>query len=247
MSFRMGRVIALASGKGGVGKSFLTACLANALAKTGKKVLLVDASLSNRCLDLLYGVDGQILFDLGDALHGRCRPSQTVQQLSDALALIAAPLREEPFAWQDMHRLLHLCAQDYDYVLVDCLSGAGGSQLSAVRSADAVYVVVTPDRVCTRASISLAANLAQLKAVEQGMIINRFQPASQKGSYSVDCLIDAVKLPCIGVIPQDERLYQAAVSGNVPIHGPAVQACERVAARLDGRHVPLPKGRKLFS
>ncbi len=243
----MGRVIALASGKGGVGKSFLTACLANALAKTGKKVLLVDASISSRCLDLLYGVDGQILFDLGDALHGRCRPSQTVQPLNDSLALIAAPLREEPFAWQDMHRLFHLCAQDYDYVLVDCLSGAGESQLSAVRSADAVYVVVTPDRVCSRASASLAAILAQFGDIERGMLINCFQPTSQKEGHSVDCLIDAVQLPCIGVVPQDHGFYRAAVSGTLPGCGPAVQACERIAARLDGRQIPLPKGRKLFS
>lgn len=247
MAYHMGRVIALTSGKGGVGKSFLTACLADALVKMGKRVLLIDASVATRCLDILYGVDHQILFDLSDALYGRCRPSQTVQQVSDSLSLIAAPLQEEPFAWEDMHRLFHLCARDYDYVLVDCLSGMGNYLTSVVRSADTIYVVVTPDCLCARACSSLAAIFAQFDKIEQGMIINQLRPAARKGNYSVDHLIDTVKLPCIGVVPQDHRLWEAAEAGTVPKYGPAIRACERIAARFEGRQIPLPKGKKIFA
>lgn len=243
----MGRVIALASGKGGVGKTFLTACLAGALTQNGRRVLLIDASIANRCLDLLYGVDNQILFDLGDALSGRCRPSQTVQQLSDLLSLIPAPLREEVFAWEDMHRFFHLCARDYDYVLVDCLSGGGECAIASVRSADAAYIVVTPDLLCARASSSLSAVLAPYEKVEQGMIINRLHPAAQKGDHSIDRLIDQVKLPCLGVVPQDDRFFWSAENGKIPSSGSAVKACERIAARLEGTQLSLPKGKKLFA
>ena len=247
MSFHMGRVIALASGKGGVGKTFLTACLANALTQKGRRVLLIDASIANRGLDLLYGVDNRILFDLADVLTGRCRPSQAVQHLSDCLSLIPAPLREESFAWEDMHQLFHLCARDYDYVLVDCLSGGGKHSVALARSADTVYIVVTPHRLCTRASSSLASVLAQYGNIEQGMIINQMHPAAQRGDYSVDRLIDLVKLPCLGVVPQDNQFFSSAETGKIPTVGPATKACDRIAARLEGFQLPLPKGRKLFA
>lgn len=243
----MGRVIALASGKGGVGKTMLTACLAESLVQEGKQVLLIDASITNRGLDLLYRADDQSLFDLGDALGGRCRPSQTVQRLNDSLSLIPAPLREETFAQEDLHQFFHLCAQDYDVVLVDCPSGAGRQLISLARSADTVYLIVTPELLSARSASTLATVLTPYPELEQGMIINRLYPAAQQGDYSVDRLIDMVKLPCLGVVPQDARFLTVSQSGGVPSSGAAVNACARIAARLLGQQIPLPKGRKLFA
>lgn len=243
----MGRVIALASGKGGVGKTLLCACIGQALARDGSRVLLIDASATTRCLDLLLGVERQILFDLGDALTGRCRPSQTIQQIDSSLALIAAPLREEIYRREDLHRFFHLCARDADYVLIDCSPGMGGYVQNILSSADLAAVVVTPEPSSVRIAASLSLALAQTDDFpERGMIVNRLTPTSQKGAYSIDALIDRVKLPCIGAVPWDLRFFREIQEASLPKAGPIPAACGRIAARLSGRQISLPKGHALF-
>ena len=67
----MGRMLAVASGKGGVGKSTVAVQLASALARAGRQVLLVDGDIGMRCLDLMLGLTDSLAFDLSDILLGR--------------------------------------------------------------------------------------------------------------------------------------------------------------------------------
>ncbi len=242
----MGRVIALASGKGGVGKTFLTATVANALAQQGRRVLMIDAGRSVRSLDTLFGVDNRVLFDLGDAFSGRCRPSQAIQVVDDSLSLIPASLSGDQFHWKDMHRFFHLCAQDYDEVLVDCPSGASPDVIAYLRSADKIYTVVTPQRLCAQACETLSSSLSAYDTIEQGIIVNQYRPSCEHGEFSLDELIDRTKVPCLGVVPWDSRFAAVADEGNLPVKGAAVRACERIAFRIMGIQLPLPKSRKLF-
>ena len=65
----MGRLLAVTSGKGGVGKSSVAVNLAEALSDLGNKVLLIDLDAGMRCLDLLLGVSDSLVFDLNDILE----------------------------------------------------------------------------------------------------------------------------------------------------------------------------------
>ena len=64
----MATIIALASGKGGVGKTLLTAALSLALHRQGKKVLAADADMGLRNLDLMFGMQDEVLWDGGDSI-----------------------------------------------------------------------------------------------------------------------------------------------------------------------------------
>ena len=70
----MGAITVVTSGKGGVGKSTVTAQLGRALALRGSRVLLVDGDAGLRCLDLLLGVSSSLVFDMSDVVRGNCEP-----------------------------------------------------------------------------------------------------------------------------------------------------------------------------
>ena len=74
----MGEVIVITSGKGGVGKTTTTANIGTALALTGRKVVLVDADIGLRNLDVVMGLENRIVYDLVDAVEGVCRLKQAL-------------------------------------------------------------------------------------------------------------------------------------------------------------------------
>ena len=74
----MGEVIVITSGKGGVGKTTITANLGIALSKLGKSVIAIDTDIGLRNLDVVMGLENQIVYNLVDVLEGTCRLRQAV-------------------------------------------------------------------------------------------------------------------------------------------------------------------------
>src|SRR5438045_9027838 len=74
----MGRAIVITSGKGGVGKTTTTANLGTALARLGKNVVLVDADIGLRNLDVVLGLENRIVYHLVDVVQGKCTAAKAV-------------------------------------------------------------------------------------------------------------------------------------------------------------------------
>ncbi len=74
----MSEVFVITSGKGGVGKTTTTANLGAGLAIEGKKVVLVDADIGLRNLDVVMGLENRIVYDLVDVIEGNCRLKQAL-------------------------------------------------------------------------------------------------------------------------------------------------------------------------
>ena len=72
----LGKVIVVTSGKGGVGKTTTTASIGAALALKGKRVLVVDADIGLRNLDVILGLENRIVFNLVDVAKNVCKPNQ---------------------------------------------------------------------------------------------------------------------------------------------------------------------------
>ena len=87
-----GNVIVITSGKGGVGKTTATASIGAALAVKGNKVAVVDMDIGLRNLDVVMGLENRIVFNVVDAVKGRCKPSQAAikDRRIDNLFLIPA-------------------------------------------------------------------------------------------------------------------------------------------------------------
>ena len=83
--------ILVTSSKGGIGKSTLSAGLAYAFARRGKRVLLCDCDLGGRSLDMFLGEENNTLFDIGDVVKGRCKPEDALLNPWDTVNLFFCP------------------------------------------------------------------------------------------------------------------------------------------------------------
>lgn len=119
----MNRIIVITSGKGGVGKTTCTANLGMALAKSGKRVVVIDADFGLRNLDLLLGLENRIVYTALDVLAGECRLDQALvkdkRQPNLALLPAAQNRSKESITPEQMKKLVRALTKAYNFVLID--------------------------------------------------------------------------------------------------------------------------------
>lgn len=156
------RTIALASGKGGVGKTALSLGLATALAEAGRNVLCIDADLGLPNLDILTGISPEA--HLGQVLAGRRRLNEILQVgplgVRFAFGVPATGRLGSGLSKKlgDFHLQLAELTHDFDFAILDTASGNGSRLLHLMRAAEEVALVVTPDP----ASIADAYSVAKM-------------------------------------------------------------------------------------
>ena len=123
----MAECIVITSGKGGVGKTTTSANLGVALARLGHRVVVVDADIGLRNLDVILGLENRIVYDLVNVVEGECRLKQALirdKRLDNLYLLPAAQTRDKSaVSPEQMEKLVDDLKEDYDFVLVDCPAG----------------------------------------------------------------------------------------------------------------------------
>ena len=143
------RTMAIVSGKGGTGKTNIAANLAIALARRGKRILLVDGDMSLANLDLLMGVMPR--FNLQHVLTGEKTLEEIVVETYAGIKLIPAASGVEELADLDdfrrecLVRSLSRLDDKIDLILIDCGSGIARNVTRLARAADEILIVTTPE------------------------------------------------------------------------------------------------------
>lgn len=244
----MDKLFAVTSGKGGVGKSTLSAGLAAALAKMGNNVLLIDMDEGLRCLDLMLGISEDIVFDMSDILNGVESKSAIYEvPQCDGLYLIPAPARTgeiDPVLFGEFIREAML---NYDKVVIDFPAGIDFTVYKALPDYAVFLTVCTGEPVSLRDAALVGQELADINKTNVRLIINRFDVAFIKdGIYSgIDDMIDYAGIRLIGIVPFDMSLSISFAASKLPQRCNAVKAFERIALRLCGEDVKLPKPNKI--
>ena len=212
----MNNVYVVTSGKGGVGKSTVTAYLGVELCKKGKKVLLIDMDEGLRSLDLMLDVSSHTLFDVSDIIKGNCNVNQAVIPVKQCpnLYLLPAPVTVNSLnSPKGMKILCEKLSEFFDFILIDSPAGVGKGFINAVSGADNALVVVNPDPVSVRDAAYVAKLLRENKVENIRLIINKLDiDLVKKGVlYNIDEVIDATALQLIAAIPYDIELIK---SGN---------------------------------
>ena len=136
----LSQAIVITSGKGGVGKTTTTANLGVALASTGAKVVMVDADIGLRNLDVVMGLENRIVYDLVDVVEGYCRLRQALikDKRIDGLFLLPAAQTKDKNAVnpEQMKELIDGLKEEHDFVIVDRPAGIEQGFRNAISGAD---------------------------------------------------------------------------------------------------------------
>ncbi len=245
----MGTAWMIASGKGGVGKSTVTACVGRAMARTGRKVCIVDGDVGLRDQDAMLGLADRIVYDLLDVLEGRCRLEQALASPEDEERLTLLPASQfarakevKPGAFR---KLLYKLKLRFDVVLIDCPAGIERSLRGLMNDAiDETVLICTPDDVCIRNVERAAGLIAQKELPRPRLIVNRLDEALIRGGemYAAATVAATLDLELLGEIPDDPFLYRAALLHLSPmeIDCESREALLRIADRMMGLDRPLP-------
>ena len=246
----MGRTYLFLSGKGGTGKTTLSTSLGMALARKGKRTVIVDADVGLRCADLLLGLENDILYDLSDVAEKRCTLNQALAHSRDAqgLSVLSCPqmMRPSDMDKKQIAGIIRELTADYDFVLVDCPAGLGRGLRNVWNAADEAVVVTTPDDAGVRAAERLSQLLFEKKGLHPQMILNRadrllVSVREEQRPASISARTD---MQLLGVIPDSQDVYRALLQHKTALQCDSIsvrRAILRTADRMTGIDRKLPR------
>ncbi len=243
----MGEVIVVTSGKGGVGKTTTSANVGTGLAQMGKSVVLIDADIGLRNLDVVMGLENRIVYNLVDVIEGNCRLKQALikdKRHAGLYLMPAAQTRDKNcITPEQMVKLTNSLRDQFDYIILDCPAGIEQGFQNAIAGADHAIVVTTPEVSAIRDADRIIGLLEANEIKRLDLVVNRLRyDLVRRGEMmSVDDVLDILGLPLLGVVPDDENVVIATNQGE-PLVGNgtlAGQAFFNICRRLAGKDVPF--------
>ncbi|HPM85729.1 MAG TPA: cell division ATPase MinD [archaeon] len=240
----MSRVIAIASGKGGTGKTTITANLGIALAKMGQKVLLIDADVAMANLSLILGMQSSPI-TLHDVLLGEAQVQDSIYDGPEGVRFIPSGLSLDNYKRVDSERLTSIVSQltdQYDYILLDVAAGIEKNVLSALSSAQETLLVTMPTSPAIADALKTKIVAQRLGSKVIGVVINFVM--NEKGEISKKDISDMLELPSYGSVPYDPEVRKSFMQEKIaPViirkpSSPASQEISKIASRFTGVKMP---------
>lgn len=242
------RTIAVASGKGGVGKSTFTVNFAYNLRKLNKDVLIIDSDIGMANLDIMLGV--QPNYDMGHLLRDECSLEDAVIEGPAGIKLLSGITGDDSFidiqndAMQKLVELGDKIEKKYDYLLIDLGAGAARSIVNTILAAEELILLLTTEPTSVMDSYSLIKILANHdyhKSIK--LVINQTED-EKEAKKTASRIIKTVKnyldldLTLVGSIAHDRKI-SAALRKQKPYseifsNRKAAKDFEKVARKITG-------------
>ena len=251
----LGAVLAISSGKGGVGKSTVAANLAVALARAGRRVGLMDADIYGPNIPRMMGADRK-----PEVRGGKIQPLEAHGVKLMSLALIVE--RDAPAIWRGpiIMKVIQQFVRDVDwgeldYFLVDLPPGTGDAQLSLAQTVHirAAIIVTTPQEVAVGDSLRGAKMFERVGVPVLGVVENMSYFVCPHCGERTEVflagggsrLADELGVPLLGQVPLQARMPDLADQGRPIVAAepgsPAAQALDAVARRVSDALAALPR------
>ena len=245
----MGKIIVVASGKGGTGKTTAAAAISSCLAVLEHKTLCIDFDTELRNLDLALCMTDFTVMDILDVLSGRidlmaaCSESPKIPNLF----FLSAPAVSIPddIGIPEIKAFFDEIRNNFDYCIIDAPAGVGkGFHLAyGDGDADMSIIVATGDLSSIRDAGRAAGKVREMGIQEIRLIVNRVQRKKYKRiKTTIDDVIDMVGVQLLGIVPEDINIF-LALHANVPLvlynKIRAANYFLDIACRISGEEVPL--------
>lgn len=234
----MSRLITVASGKGGVGKTTTSINIGTALNSFGKDVIVVDANLTTPNIGLHLGAP-IVPVSLNHILNGKAKISEAIYEHESGTKIIPSSL-----SINDLKNLNHSKLKEVgrklrkmaDIVIYDCAAGLGGEAIAAMEAADEIILVTNPEIPAVTDALKTSKMIEQLGKNVRGVIVTRVKKS--KSEMPISNVAEMLELPILGIIPEDEKIQSALAMKEALIHAyPKSKAAveyKKIAAKLIG-------------
>ncbi len=224
------KTVSFMSGKGGVGKSTITAAVAKSLAKKDIKTLVLELDIPLRSLDHLFSVVDRVVFDIGDISNGR-EIDEVILNVSKNLDYIPSPVNVDAVINKELlQSILNGVSDKYDFCLIDCRASIDSLICDISSLSDMAVIVVTPDEISLRDGAILSDYLHYndiLDAANHRIIINKVDMKRKNVIGNFDNIIDTIGAQLLGVVPSFQTSNEQQ------------QIYRNMADRLLGKNLPL--------
>ena len=216
----MGKVIVVASGKGGTGKTTMVANLGATLAMEGYRTLVIDMDMGLRNLDLYLGLESNVVYDVSDVMNGVCRIKQALikDKSFPGLYLMAASPKKADGEITPLHMkvLCEKLKEQFDYIIVDGPAGIDDGLAVASAGAEMAVVVVSPDYAAARDGEMVRLVLKEMGIEKVGFIVNKLNMEMIRKGFAPDVseIVRGFQRELLGVIQSDENI---SISTNLGV------------------------------
>jgi flagellar biosynthesis protein FlhG len=251
----VGRVIAVTSGKGGVGKTNTSINLAIAIARYGKRVVVVDADLGLANVEVLLGITS--LYNLEHVIEGERRLKDILVQGPGGIHIIPgssglAKLADLPPQGRELLlNEMKTLQESTDFIIVDTMAGIGRNAVAFALAADEVILVTTPEPSAIVDAYAMFKTLChQRRDVFIRLIVNMAGTQTQADAVANKLSNVAQQymgrsLSYLGMLPRDPHVSQAVMQSRPYLllypHAPVSEQTQALAARLLHQPVAEPK------
>lgn len=234
----MGRIIAVASGKGGAGKTTFVCNLSAALAKMGKDVVAVDANLTTPNLGVHLGIPLYPV-TLQDVLSGEAKLKEALYSDKSGIKILPADMSITKLSKTtagELVNVLYKLADGFDFVIVDSAAGLGREAVTAVEAADELITITNPEMPAMVDALKLCKITEKLETTNLGVVLNKVR--NDKDEAHPQEVREFLGMDILGTIPED-KAFRKALKAKQPIvtYRPASKASrsfKSIAGKLSG-------------
>lgn len=208
----MSRVIVLTSGKGGVGKTTVTANLGMHLASKNHRVCMIDMDIGLNNLDVVMNMEDRVIYTMIDVIEKRCRIKEALIQ-DDYYPLLyvlsSGGLNQNlSIGLNQIKQVVSELSMLFDFVLIDCPAGIDAGFKRAVSCADEAIVVTTPHLSSVRDADKVVTILSSYNIASKRFVVNRARGdlIQDKIMFDVYDIGKTLGIEFGGVIPEDDNI-----------------------------------------